>query len=128
MDDLRVRSINGIEISNRNLLLNYGNQRITGIKNINNDLTVNSGINANINGINIPQLAQRLVLKGYNNTISSFKDFNSPLTVHNVRAYGKVDGVDLNELNYFIGLRVDLLDLRLQLLDQTKRLIYFKQL
>jgi len=122
VDHLRVGLINGIDISNRNLLLNYGNQQISGIKNINNDLTVNSEINANINGINIPQLAQRLVLKGNNNTISSFKDFNSPLVVHDVLAYGKVDGVDVNQLNYFIRLPVDLLDLRLQLLAQEQKI------
>jgi hypothetical protein len=96
--------------------LKFGNQRINGMKELKSGLTVNKEINSNaINHINIRNLSQSLVLKGYNNTINSFKTFNSPLSVNNVRAFGRVDGVDLNELNYFIQLPVNLLDLRVKL-------------
>jgi hypothetical protein len=123
VDDLRVGLINGLEISSKNLLLNYGNQQILGLKQINNHLTVNSQITANqINGINIPHLSQRLVLKGLNNTIDSMKTFNSLLTVHNVHAFGRVDGVDVSELNYFAGIPIDLLDLRIQLQKQDQKI------
>ncbi len=41
VDHLRVGLINGLEISNKNLLLNYGNQQILGLKQINNNLLTN---------------------------------------------------------------------------------------
>jgi hypothetical protein len=126
VDHLRVGLINGLEISSKNLLLNYGNQQILGVKQINNHLTVNSQITANqINGISIPHLSQRLVLKGVNNTIDSMKTFNSHPTVHNVHAFGRVDGVDVNELNYFVGILIDLLGLRTQLQRQDQKIALF---
>ncbi|CAG2169695.1 unnamed protein product [Oppiella nova] len=122
VDHLRLRLLNGVEVSERALLLNYGNQRINGLKVVNNHLTVNSEINSNtVNDINIGNLSQSLVLKGYNNSINSLKTFTS-LTVNNVMAFGRVDGVDLNELHYFIGLPIDLQDLRVRLQNEDQKI------
>ena len=116
VDHLRVRHINGWDMSDRSLLLSYGNQRINGHKVLRNGLTANKEINSlAINGINIRNLSSSLVLKGHNNTINAMKSFRSPLTVNNVNAFGRVDGVDLNELDYFIKLPVNLQDLEVKL-------------
>ena len=116
VDHLKVKRINGVEISAGNLLLTYGNQVIHGLKVLNNGLNTESEITSRtINHINIRNLSQSLVLKGHNNSIYAVKTFAAPLTVHNVLTYGRVDGVDLNELNYFIGLPVNLGDLKLRL-------------
>ena len=123
VDHLKVKHINGIEVSERSLLLTYGNQRINGLKVLKNGLIANKDITSNaINNINIRNLSQSLVLKGYNNSINSFKTFNSPLSVDNVKAFGRVDGVDLHELIYFIGLPVNLLDLRIKLGNEDRRI------
>ncbi|CAG2109890.1 unnamed protein product [Medioppia subpectinata] len=123
VDHLKVRLMNDMEISDRTLLLTFGNQTIFGAKVLNGDLIVNSAINANtVNNINIPKLANSLVLKGYNVTITAPKTFNSSLSVQNVEAFGRVDGVDLNELNYFIRLPIDLQDLRVRLGVEDKKI------
>jgi hypothetical protein len=115
VNHLQVGSINGVTFSYDNLLLTFGNQTIRGNKVFRNHVSFGSEVNSRrINGIEIPGLASRLVLKGLNNTITAPITFTSTVNANNVNAYGKVDQIDVRELNYLVHLPVDLKDMNMK--------------
>ena len=91
--------LDGLEISEKSLLMVYGNQVITGRKVVLGDIDIGGSlvVNGLINSVDINELVNKAVMRDRSSNITGMKYFKQPLTIVSLDA-PTVSGVDVVQL------------------------------
>lgn len=104
--------LDSLEISEKKLLMTYGDQIIYGRKEVNGSVNIEGSLTVDglINMVNISELANSTLQRDKNNTVTGLKYFQQPLTVISLQA-PTVAGVDIQALKEKLDTHLDVNEL-----------------
>ncbi|CAL1261759.1 unnamed protein product [Larinioides sclopetarius] len=109
--------LDGLKVSEENLLMTYGDQVVTGKKTFKGSVDIGGSLTVDglVNDIDLDYLSTATLQRGRINTITGTKYFSNPLTIQHLDA-PTVAGVNLEELERKINTHLDFgqLESRLQ--------------
>ncbi|GIY08727.1 uncharacterized protein CDAR_24111 [Caerostris darwini] len=107
--DARVGGLlDGLEISEKSLLMTYGDQVVTGKKTLAGDVNIGGSLTVNglVNGIDLNYLSTETLQRGKTNIVTGVKNFSNPLTIQSLEA-PTVAGVNVEILEEKINAHLD---------------------
>ncbi|GBM11567.1 hypothetical protein AVEN_180128-1 [Araneus ventricosus] len=100
--------LDGLQVSEENLLMTYGDQVVTGKKTFKGSVDIGGSLTVNglVDGTDLDYLSTATLQRGRINTITGTKYFSKPLTIQHLEA-PTVVGVNLEELERKINNHLD---------------------